>query len=635
MKENEKSVQDNNDALTAFVVKQFDQSEVLPTSNRLPDDDFNKYSLENKLLPPPYDPFKLSILSESSSILNQCIDVMEVNCETFGYEFVPSVDEETFKKLKEEQEKGLGTRQVDLGTRTDKPNAPETEIELEYRRLINFFKYINRTMSYVQIRKRTRRDRELTGNGYWEILRNQLTGKITGIEWLPSNTMRIGRMDKKFTDVMSKRKISDTEIEQMPDKRKFRCYAQIREQGSKPVWYKEFGDPRIMDADTGARAYITRNDRGQVVKVEPVEGERFEGFDTQKFLAGKMRIANEVIHFCNYNSARSLPYGVPRWIGNLISIIGSRASEEINVLYFDNKTVPPGMLLVSGGKITKSAVDRITNHIKDHIKGSKNYHSILVVEAENQPHPNLPAPTIPKLQWVSMKDAQNSDALFQNYDQTNIEKIVSSFRFWPGFVGRVKDINRATADTARKLSEEQVFEPERMEFDSIINRTLLVEMNINYWEHKSKGPQLSTPQDKAALVFQMKDYLTIKEGRELASQVFGKELDEMADDKWVNLTPQMILSLLTDPMARMFALPEAIVTELQGKMDEKEAKDQEQAMREAEIFAAKVQPAAGGGPSNQFPVAKEDVEKFARKLALVKKALEANPEFLDQYMGRK
>lgn len=633
MKDKE-TIEENNALISAFVVKQFEQSEVLPTSNKLPEDDFNKYGLENKLLPPPYDPFKLSVLAESSSILNQCIDVMEVNCESFGFEFVPSVDEETFNKLKEEQEAALGQREPDKGTKTDKPNAPETEIEIEYRKLSNFFKYINRTMSYTQIRRRTRRDRELTGNAYWEVLRNHLTGKVTGIEWLPSNTMRIGRLDRRFTDTMCKRKVSDTEIEQMPDKRKFRCYAQIREQGSKPVWFKEFGDPRIMDAETGAKAVVERNDRGQITRLTPVVDDRFQVFDTQKFLSGQMRIATEVIHFCNYNSSRSLPYGVPRWIGNLISIIGSRASEEINVLYFDNKTVPPGMLLVSGGKISKSSVDRITNHIKDHIKGTKNYHSIMVVEAENIPHPNLPAPVIPKLQWVPMKDAQNSDALFQNYDQTNIEKIISSFRFWPGFVGRVKDINRATADTARKLSEEQVFEPERMEFDSIINRTLLIEMNINYWEHKSKGPQLSTPQDKAALVTQMKDYLTIKEGREIAAQVFGKEFDELPEDTWIGLTAQMVMSLLNDPMARLIALPNEIKAVLEGKMQEQQALEQEQAMREAEIFASKI----GGNQQSagpQKPITEEQVQKFAKKLALVKQALEANPDFLDTYMGRK
>ena len=197
---------DPNVAIRSFVEKAVQQSDIMPTSNVLSPDDFKREGLTNKLLPPPFDPGQLCIISENSSILNQCIDVMEVNIESFGMELVPSVDDETFEKLKKEQEKKLGPREADKGTPTDTPNAGETEIELEFRKLTNFFKYINRKRSYIQIRRLLRRDYELTGNAYWEILRNHVTQKITGVEWIPSAQMRIGRMDKRFTDVKIKRK---------------------------------------------------------------------------------------------------------------------------------------------------------------------------------------------------------------------------------------------------------------------------------------------------------------------------------------------------------------------------------------------------------------------------------------------
>ena len=41
-----------------------------------------------------------------------------------------------------------------------------------------------------------------------------------------------------------------------------------------------------------------------------------------------------------YHSPRS-PYGVPRWVGTLLSVLGSRQMEEVNYLYFENKSVPP------------------------------------------------------------------------------------------------------------------------------------------------------------------------------------------------------------------------------------------------------------------------------------------------------
>ncbi|MCZ6692957.1 MAG: hypothetical protein O6939_03530, partial [Bacteroidetes bacterium] len=538
--------EDTGVLIHSFVTKQIAQNEVMPTSNKLPDDDFAREGLRGKLLPPPFDPFKLGIIAENSSILGQCIDVMEVNIESFGIELVPSMDDKTFQKIKKEQEDALGPREPDKGTPTDKPNAAETEIEQEFRRLTNFFKFINRKQSYTSIRRRTRNDYELTGNAYWEILRNHVTSKITGVEWVPSAMMRIGRMDKNFTDMKIKRKTSDTEIEIIPDKMKFRRYAQIKEIGTKPIWFKEFGDPRIMDAETGGMAVVERNDKGEVTTIKAIADKEFDEFDVLKFKGGRMKVATEVLHFPQVNNSRTLPYGSPRWIGTLISILGSRSAEEVNLLYFDNKTVPPGMLLISGGKITTNTVDRVTDHIKNHVKGTKNFHSILVVEAENKPHPNMPAPTVPKLQWVKMTDAQHGDALFQGYDENNSNKVISTFRFWPGFVGKTKDVNRATADAARKLSEEQVFEPERMEFDSIINRVILPEMDINYWEHKSKGPQLSTPEDLANLAEKMKGGLTLKEFRVIAGKVFNIDFKEI-DTIWTNLPLPVLTAFAAQP----------------------------------------------------------------------------------------
>lgn len=612
---------DNSNLIDSFVIKAVETSNILSTSNKVMEDEFSKSGLNNKLLPPPYDPWKLSVMAEQSSILGQCIDVMEVNCDSFGYDFEPSTDDETFKEIKEAQEKLYGENN-------------ENEVDFEYNQLKNFFKYINRTLSYTQLKRRTKRDYELTGNGYWEILRNHLTQQITGAEWLPSPTMRLARIDKKFTNYMAKRKVSDTIIETYPDKKKFRRFAQIKESGNKPVWFKEFGDPRIMDAETGAYAVIERNDRGFITTItpEPVDS-NWPAFDVVKFKSGKMTLATEILHFVNYNSSRALPYGTPRWIGNLISIMGSRASEEVNYMYFDNKTVPPGMLLVSGGKLTKSTVDRVTNHIRDHIKGQKNYHSMLVVEAHSKiDNPNMPAPTSPKLEWVPMKDAQNSDSLYQKYDQQNIDKIVSSFRFWPGFVGRVKDVNRATADTARKLSEEQVFEPERMEFDSIINRSILVEMGINYWEHKSKGPQLSTPQDKAELADNFKGSMTIKELRLVAGQVFNKELEELEDTPWAEFPITMLESMLKNPKLLPMLIPGDLGNKLTEALEMDKTREHELKMREQDLKAQQPNPAGPGQPSND-DLSKDEVAKLLKNMLTVKKALE-DPDTLNASIGR-
>ena len=54
--------------------------------------------------------------------------------------------------------------------------------------------------------------------------------------------------------------------------------------------------------------------------------------------------------------------------------------------------------------------------------------------------------------------------------------------------GDIRDFNRSTADAALHFAESQVFEPERQEFDFIVNRKLLAEMGIRFWRFVSKSP---------------------------------------------------------------------------------------------------------------------------------------------------
>ena len=87
--------------------------------------------------------------------------------------------------------------------------------------------------------------------------------------------------------------------------RKFRKYRQ--DIGGKTVYYKEFGDPRIMDR---------RN------------GEYLEAGET---LDRKWQ-ANEILEF----AIGTKPYGEIRWIGQLLGVDGSRRAESLNNNYFIN-----------------------------------------------------------------------------------------------------------------------------------------------------------------------------------------------------------------------------------------------------------------------------------------------------------
>ena len=56
------------------------------------------------------------------------------------------------------------------------------------------------------------------------------------------------------------------------------------------------------------------------------------------------------------------------------SVLGSRQAEEVNFLYFENKSVPPLALLVSGGRLSAQSIPRIESFIENHIRGKRNFH---------------------------------------------------------------------------------------------------------------------------------------------------------------------------------------------------------------------------------------------------------------------
>ena len=194
---------------------------------------------------------------------------------------------------------------------------------------------------------------------------------------------------------------------------------QIRD--GRRVYFKEFGDPRLIDARTGQV-----DDNAELP-------------------------ATEIIHFkqyCPYSH-----YGVPRWIGNWLAVEGSRQAEEVNYEYFENNTVPPMALLVAG-TLDDKVVERIEDFINDEMKGRKSFNKILAIEASPFGEV-LPGTTSPKVsvQFVPLSDAQQKNSLFDNYDNTNREKIRSSFHLPPIFVGLTSDYTRATAKESREVAE--------------------------------------------------------------------------------------------------------------------------------------------------------------------------------------
>jgi PBSX family phage portal protein len=480
------------------------------------------------VITPPYDPETLAILFENSSSLRQNVDAYVTNIDAFGHRFEPVIDLDASDldhrianaMIVERQRRRSDPRFRDDPTVQELATTPKPEevaakkaevieqMRLERSRLETFFEFCCVDVSFVTLRRRTRQDIEVMGNGYWEVLRDG-GGEIVQLVYLPGFTMRLLPLELELVDVDVNFKVSEIAFDTMKVRRRFRRYVQVFEQ--QVVYFKEFGDPRVLSRKTG-RFFRS---------IDELEaGDATDG------------PATEVLHFKLHN-ARSA-YGTPRWIGNLLSVLGTRQAEEVNFLYFENKSVPPLALLVSGGRLSAQSVPRIESYIENHIKGKRNFHKILVLEAEPAGGANFDHTGRMKIELKPLTNAQQTDALFQNYDERNHDKVGQSFRLPRLLRGDIRDFNRSTGDAALSFAEMQVFQPEREEFDFIVNRKLLADMGIRFWRFRSNSPVTRDPAAMADIVRSLvnANILTPEEGRMLASDVFNREFKRI-NASWV------------------------------------------------------------------------------------------------------
>ena len=505
------------------------------TSNRIAEEDTTSGRfVEQGALEPPYDPELLGMLFEHSSALRPPVDSYATNIDGFGYRLEPIFDldsEEDRKRIVATLRTKAQKADDNAAEGTPVPTDAEIKAKLEElademlaekAKLETFFGHCCLDHSFVKLRRMTRQDQEVMGSGYWELVRNR-GEEVAEFVFVPGYTVRLMPRDRKPVMITLEVRRDDLSFEKVKRKKRFRRFVQIVE--GEVVFFKEFGDRRVMSAETGCY-YST------VEKMKEKETE-------------EATEATELKHF-KIESPRS-PYGVPRWIGTLLSVMGSRSSEEVNYTYFDNKSVPPLAILVSGGRVAESSIQRIQDFVQNEIKGKRNFHKILIIEAEpaagtavNESSSRM------KIELRPLTGAQHSDALFQKYDERNIDKVGGAFRLPRLLRGDIRDFNRSTAMAALNFAEMQVFQPEREDFDWFVNQELFRDMGVRYWKFVSKAPVTRDPVALSEMIRNLlnANALTPQEGRELAADVFNRDFKKLPDD-WTKQPMPMTLAGIT------------------------------------------------------------------------------------------
>jgi PBSX family phage portal protein len=431
--------QNNRQVIKALVIgdevdQTSDRSQDRGMSKVKPQEDYWK-NWQDRFIEPPLNMEFLATVEEYSTIVQQCVEAMEINIEGFGHMLRPLIMRDTLK----EGDPVLKT------------------MDDERRRVDNFLKRATGGDSMVAFRRKLRHDQETTGNAYIEVVRHPVSGALDRLVHVPSYQIRLGKTDPSFTEYTYKCQVETGagkhEVEEIKEVKRFRRYLQMQHgvaTGGDVVWFKEYGDPRVIDCKTG----------------EVVAEDKIKGFPPEQK-------ANEVIHLRIYSSRT--PYGLPRHKGCLITLLGDREAEEVNYTTLKSNNIPSMIVAVSNGLLTPETVQRMKDFVKEQIQGSSNYSRFLILEAEGIFEGTDPGQI--RLDIKPLTSQQTRDQLFQEYGKANREKVRECFRLPPIFVGRSEDYTRATAESSRRLADEQIFRPERDEMDHLFNRLLAARRN--------------------------------------------------------------------------------------------------------------------------------------------------------------
>ena len=171
-------------------------------------------------IPPPYDPETLCLLLENSNSLRQNIDAYVTNIDAFGHRFEPVIDLDAsdadqrianaihIERQRSGEAEGATPTPEEVAAR--KREVAEL-MRHEKSRLENFFEYCCVDSAFVTLRRRTRLDVELLGNGYWEVLRNG-AGDIVQFVYIPGFTVRLLPLDPDLVEIDHSVNVSDLSL---------------------------------------------------------------------------------------------------------------------------------------------------------------------------------------------------------------------------------------------------------------------------------------------------------------------------------------------------------------------------------------------------------------------------------------
>lgn len=428
------------------------------------DDEFSTLHEDDRrqIINPPFHLRLLVHLCAHNNALMQNIAAMEVNIDGTGHEIVPK-DLGTPEDEADKQKPPEGEEPVPTG-----PTPEEIAAEAEQRRkqqvAEDFFNEPWPNTSFMTMRRELRRGLEVTGVAYLEVIRNP-KGEIMLVNNVDPTTIRLVRLDMAVVkDITLMRRGREMNVKLLTRERRYmQRTGTVRPENVAGTPKSERGKGMVFFKEYKASRELNKLNGTWEAQDKPVPmGDR----------------ASELIMF-TVNKMPGTPYGVPRWINQTPSVLGSRKAEELNLDFFNSGGLPPAMIIIQGGVLTEVVRQQIQTYLSG--KGaSKNRAMVIEVHSAGG---DMDKPGNVKVSVERFGGERLKDSMFENYNTNNEKRVRSSFRMPPLFVGKSEDMNFATAKTSYMIAEAQVFKPEREEFDEVMNKTIMREIAPDFEFH--------------------------------------------------------------------------------------------------------------------------------------------------------
>lgn len=331
-----------------------------------------------------------------------------------------------------------------------KAESELTDADKERRDLLYaFLEEVDVETSFTTLRRALRRDLHTYGNAYL-IVERTLTGEVAFLRRGDPRSMRLVNAEAPQRVAVTVR--GQTFYSLRAERRFVQCVAQ------RYLYYKEFGGSQDVNHLTGAwGSNLPAKDKG-----------------------------HEVVWFRDVPDANS-PYGLPRWITQLPSVLGSRLAEEQNISYFKTGGTPPALIFVSGGMMTDQVVDTLRTFFTPSTE-NRNRVGVIEVPGTGDIDGDRPA----NITVERFGQGASADAAFDTYDEKCEIRVRRAFRLSKMFVGQTEGVNYASAMAAIQLTEDQVFAPERQAEDERFNLTIMRAIDpTGEWVVKSNAVSLT------------------------------------------------------------------------------------------------------------------------------------------------